>query len=156
MAEKDRYNFKIQQEINDGAGRVVFAMRRPFYERLLAYAGVTTAAELPEDLVRELCERAIAPSSEPENIVEIRSVLVHEDESGRRSEFHSDDLGVDMVRRMMPIGQEEFALRCNPQYSSVVFELRVMDASDQQPAEDVLDSIGCCVLQTMLHPPSLA
>jgi len=148
------FNFRIQQEVRDGAGRVVFAMRQSFYEKLLAYAGVARAADLPEDLVRKLCCHAAEADADPVNTVETTSVLIHEDEHGRRAEFHSKDLGVDMVRRLMPIGQEEFALRCNPQYHPVAFELHVLAEAGQHATTGPAEPIGYCVLSTTLHPPS--
>lgn len=167
-------HLSIKRQVVEGRGHVTFTFNQEALGDLLSACEVQEPSELPEKILRDLCRRA--SHAETVRIMEelekrfpgrtalvlnnegnlntlVPAPLVETTEDAGLCELRSDDVGFDLMMRLAPPADERLEQCCDPQFSPVEFDLRVIDElSDVEPAHN----IGHSVLKMTLRPPDLA
>lgn len=122
---------------------------------------VADVRELPDDMLRLFCRMAMPRAMERqfERMEEKHpgqvGMVVGHDSNGNEVVLQSGDVGFDVLKRMAaPIDPAE-ELLCNPDYSPVDLELRVVDELAGE-TDELGHDIGVLVLKTTVQPPNLA
>lgn len=158
----EQSHLRIQRQVSEGKGSVIYTFAPHILEDLLEHAGVRGPEDLPEQFFRHLCRQASHTQirramTEAEERFPGGTVVELEDD-GTRLSVYSSEFGFDAVMRCMPEPDDAIDLLCDPQYSPVEFELRVLDDSSVGESHTLEPErrIGRSLLTMTLEPPNLA
>lgn len=149
----------MRREITaEGRGKITFALSETALAAFLSSIGAANLSDIPEEALRLLCHYTRKSSimaqlarDEEENPGQI-VVQIGEDDDNL-AEFHSSDLGFDMVRRLIPEEGEAMETLLDPQHSPVDVELGILAIQNNEAGLPQI--IAQTLLRTTLEPPCI-